>query len=224
MSSNSDSTRHWTAAGRWLKRRLRGSKRDRQGWLRAALGILLAADLAAALAVLKPWGGSAADLQRQLAALRQDVARRREAVARLRAVVSKVETAREQAERFVNTYFLDRRTVSSTVLSELEGLAKQAGVRLKEGSYLFEPVEGSDGLSMMTINAGAEGTYADLMHFLNLLDRCPRLLIVSDLQAAPQPSGMTLNVTMKLNAFVREQAAGERGSQLRAASGGGSGS
>lgn len=190
--------------------RLRGPGRrgraDVRFRARLVLGALLAANLVTALAVFQPWSGSAEDLEQRLAALRQEVATRRQAVQRLRGVSAKVQTAREQAERFVADYFLDRRTVSSTVLRELDTLAREAGMKAKEGSYLFEPIEGSNGLSMMTIHAGFEGSYADLMHFLNLLDRSPRLIILSDLQASPQASGMLLNVTMKLNAFVREQA------------------
>ncbi len=173
-------------------------------WARLVLGALLAADLATALAVFQPWSGSAQDLERRLAALRGEVASRRQAVDRLRAVAAKVQVAREQAERFVAEYFLERRTVSSTVLRELDALARKAGMKAKEGSYLFEPIEGSRGLSMMTIHAGFEGSYADLIKFLNLIDRSGRLIILSDLQAAPQASGPLLNVTMKLNAFVRE--------------------
>lgn len=197
-----------------LLARLRPSRRagraDVRLRARLVLGALLAANLVTALAVFQPWSGSAEDLERRLAALRQEVQTRREAVERLRAVSAKVQTAREQAERFVSEFFLDRRTVSSTVLRELDTLAREAGMKAKEGSFLFEPIEGSDGLGMMTIHASFEGSYADLMHFLNLLDRSPRLIILSDLQAAPQASGMLLNVTMKLNAFVREQAEQDR--------------
>ena len=190
-----------------LKRLVRAQRRDVRVWARAVVGLLLAVDLIVALAVLQPWGSSAEDLDRRLAALQAEVQQRRQTVQRLKSIAAKVESARHEAERFVNEYFLDRRTVSSTILGELDALARKAGIKPKEGSFQFEPIEGSQGLSMMTIHAGFEGTYADLMHFLNLLDRSPRLLILSDLQAAPQASGMTLNVTMKLNAFVREQAA-----------------
>ncbi|MCS7314916.1 MAG: hypothetical protein RMI94_07005 [Bryobacterales bacterium] len=183
----------------------RAGRADLRLRARILLGSLLAANLALALAIFQPWGGSADDLERRLAALRQEVTERRQAVERLRAVATKVQTARQQAERFVAEYFLDRRTVSSTILRELDTLAREAGMRAREGSYLFEPIEGSDGLSMMTIQAGFEGSYADLMRLLNLLDRSPRLIILADLQAAPQPSGTLLNVTMKLNAFVREK-------------------
>lgn len=206
MTRDSEGVRRLADARRWLRRLAPARRTHRRVWARLALAVLLVANLAAALLVFKPWGGSAEDLARELAALRQDVERRRDVVARLRAVVSKVETARQEAEQFVSAHFLERRTVSSVVLSELDKLSREAGIRQKEGSYLFEPVEGSDQLSMMTINAAYEGTYADLMHFLNLLDRSPRLLILSDLQAAPQASGLALNLTLKLNAFVRDEA------------------
>jgi Tfp pilus assembly protein PilO len=207
MNRNSNPVRAASGVLVRLKRLVRAQRGDVRVWARAIVGLLLAADLVAALAVFQPWGGSEEDLDRRLAMLQAEVQQRRQAVERLKSIAAKVETARREAERFVNEYFLDRRTVSSTILGELDALARKAGIKPKEGSYLFEPIEGSQGLSMMTINAGYEGTYADLMHFLNLLDRSPRLLILSDLQAAPQASGMTLNVTMKLNAFVREQAA-----------------
>lgn len=177
--------------------------------VRLALGLLLAADLIAAAVVLKPWGG-AEQMEGERLRLEQEVAQKQRSVAQLRAVAAKVETARQEAEQFVRTYFLDRRTVSSTVLGELDQLARLAGVRQKEGSYLFEPVEGSENLSLMTITVGYEATYPQLLELLNLLDRSPRLLIVSDLQAAPQSSGGALNVTIKLHAFVRESAPGEQ--------------
>lgn len=181
-------------------------RKDPRIWVRIVLGTLMLANLVAAAIVFRPWGGSAEDLERELMTLQQDVLQREKSVERLRALVAKVETARKETEEFVKTCFLDRQTVSSAVVGELDKIARQAGIKQKEGSYLFEPVEGSETLSMMTINASYEGSYADLMHFMNLLDRSPRFLIISDLQAAPQQSGLTLNVTMKLNTFVREKA------------------
>lgn len=191
----------------WLGPGMLRWRKDPRIWVRVVLGVLVLVNLVAAAIVFKPWGGSAEDLERELAALRQEVAQRRKSVEGLRSLAAKVETARKEADQFVEGYFMDRRTTSSTVLGELDKMAQKAGIRQKESSYLFEPVEGSDNLSMMTINANYEGTYADLMHFVNLIDRSARLLIVHDLQAAPQQSGLTLNVTMKLNTFVREKTA-----------------
>ena len=57
---------------------------------------------------------------------------------------------------------------------------------------------------MMSISANYEGTYANLMRFVHEIDRSPRLLIIEALNAAPQQSGGTLNISMKIDTFVRD--------------------
>jgi hypothetical protein len=65
-------------------------------------------------------------------------------------------------------------------------------------------VDGSDTLDMMQIAANFEGNYPDLVHFINLVDKSDRLLIIESLNATPQQSGGKINVTLKLDTFVRE--------------------
>jgi Tfp pilus assembly protein PilO len=187
-------------AGKWGQPRLLA---------RAALGVLLAADLIVAAVLFKPWAGTAEDLERQVVSLRQQVRERQAALEKLRRVVHNLESARLAGDEFLGKYFLDRRTASSAIVSELLSTAERAGVKQREANYLFEPVEGSETISMMTVTANYEGAFADLMHFLNLLDRSPRFLILDGLQAAPQQSGMLLNINMKLNCLVRGEAGTE---------------
>jgi Tfp pilus assembly protein PilO len=187
-------------AGKWGQPRLLA---------RAALGVLLAADLIVAAVLFKPWAGTAEDLERQVVSLRQQVRERQAALEKLRRVVHNLESARLAGDEFLGRYFLDRRTASSAIVSELLSTAERAGVKQREANYLFEPVEGSETISMMTVTANYEGAFADLMHFLNLLDRSPRFLILDGLQAAPQQSGMLLNINMKLNCLVRGEAGTE---------------
>lgn len=191
--------RSFSAAVAWVRK-------DPRGVVRLLLGLLLLADLVAAAIVLKPWAGSAQDLERQLASLRKQVRDRQAGLERMRTLVSKIESARAQGDRFLDSSFMNRRTASSTIVSELQTVAQQAGIKQKQVDYVFEPIEGSDTLSMMTVTANYEGSFADLMQFINLLDRSPRFLILETLTAAPQPSGLLLNVSMKLNSFVREGA------------------
>jgi Tfp pilus assembly protein PilO len=176
---------------------------------RVALGLLLVANLAAAAAVFRPWGGSAEGLQQQLAQLRRDQQQRQAAVERLRTLVGTVEKTRTEVDRFFDRYFLDGQTVYSTVLAELNGLAEKAGVKAKDHTFNAEPIEGSDTLAMMTITGYYEGSYADLVMLVNAIDRSPRFLTIDRLQAAPLQTQGTLNVNLRLNAFVR----GEAGSQ-----------
>jgi Tfp pilus assembly protein PilO len=175
-----------------------------QGWWRIALGALVVATIAAAAIVMYPPGGSADDLERQLAALESQGTAQRALLASTRQHVAAVEQGRAEGDKFLNEYFLARRTAYSTLLSELVDAADRARIKPKEHAYATEPIEGSDSLSMMSISANYEGTYANLMRFVHELDRSPRLLIIEALNAAPQQTGGTLNISMKIDTFVRE--------------------
>jgi hypothetical protein len=171
---------------------------------RIALGVLLLAAIGAVWIVMYPPGGSADELQRQLAALETQAAARRTLLASTREHVAAVEQGRSEGDKFLSQYFLARRTAYSTLLTELVAAADEAKIKPKEHAYATEPIEGSDSLSMMSISANYEGTYANLMRFVHQLDRSPRLLIIEALNAAPEQSGGTLNISMKIDTFVRD--------------------
>ena len=108
-------------------------------------------------------------------------------------------------DQFLAKYVTERRVMTSTIQEELVRMAKESG-----GSYLpitqnQEPIEGSDTLGMLTINAGYQGTYANLSKFVNLVDQSPLFLIIENMQLAPQQSGQSLNVSVKLLTFFRDQ-------------------
>jgi Tfp pilus assembly protein PilO len=187
-----------------LPRRLRERlAKDPRFTARIVLGLLAAANLVAGAAVLRPWGGSPEDLQRQLTQIRRASQQREATVRRLRALVATVEKTRADADGFLRKYFLDRRVAYSTVLAELNALAEKSGVKAKDHSLSEEPVEGSDTLSMMSITGNYEGSYADLVEFVNAIDRSPRFLTIERLQAAPLASQGTLNINLRINVFVR---------------------
>ena len=196
--------RNFKLAGK-LKWKGRAIKQPRV-LLRAMIGTLLAANLVAAVMAFKPFGGSADDLRRQQEALRVQLTRLQARIAASKRLVEKVETARREGDQFLAKYVTARRTMSSTIQEELNRTAKEAGIKSLPATLALEPIEGSDTLEMMTISAGYEGTYAGLTKFVNLLDKSPRFLIIENMQTAPQQGGQALNVTLKLDTFVRETA------------------
>jgi type IV pilus assembly protein PilO len=190
-----------------LPERLRGKAAKEPRFIaRVVLGTLLVANLIAAYAVFQPVGGSAEELEAEITTLRSDLQRRQAALAKMRTLVAKIEQARTTGDEFLTQYFTDRRTASSAIVSELDVAAKEAGMRPKERSFAYDPVEGSDTLSMMTVVANYEGTYGDLLQFVNRLDKSARFLILDTLTASPQQGGGVLNVQVKFNTFVRESA------------------
>jgi type IV pilus assembly protein PilO len=177
--------------------------RDPRHAVRLVLGVLLAANLAAAWFAFHTPGGTVEDLERELASKRLQLAARRQAVERLQAQVAKTEAARQSSETFLREYFLPRQHAYSLLEIELANAARRSGVRARERNISYEPIEGSDTLGVLNINANFEGTYADLIEFLYALDRSRRMLILEQLQASPQQSGAVLAMTLKLNAFIR---------------------
>jgi Tfp pilus assembly protein PilO len=192
-----------------------GSGRNPRLIARLILAVLVVANLVAAVVVLKPWEGSADSLQQRVASLRQEKKQKEAAVKRLADIVRKVQSARSDGDTFMSSSLLGRQTVSSTLLDELDQMARKAGIKQKEVAFSLQPVEGSDALSRAEITANYDASYPDLTHFLNLLDHSSRLLIVDSLAASPQPPGEVLGVTIRLNAFVREGAAPEAAPQPR---------
>lgn len=197
-----------------FRRNIRGLKfssfnvaalKDPRVSVRAALGSLLVLNLAAALILFRPWGGSADDLERQLDSMRAQLPQRQAALAHSKALVEKVQKAKSQGDKFMSQYMLNARTAYSTVLTELDHDAAQVGLKQKESQYNVEPIDGSDTLGMMTISANYEGPYANLTKFINELDRSKQFLIIESLQASPQSVGAAVNVNFKLNTFVRDE-------------------
>jgi Tfp pilus assembly protein PilO len=180
---------------------------DPRVMVRAVLGVLVLANIIAALMVFKPWGGSADDLARQQQELRQQLTGMQARLAKTKALVNKAQRARQEGDHFLTEYMTDRRTTYSTILSELDRVAHEAGVQPRPISTELEAVEGSDTLFQLTINAAYEGNYASFAKFVNLLDRSPKFLIIESMQAQPlqSTSGDLLSVTIKLDTFVREQ-------------------
>ena len=177
--------------------------------IRLCLGVLLAANLVAGYFVIWPIGGSPQQLRQQVQELNTQTRQKRGLLDRTRLLVGKIETGRGEGDKFMSTYFLPRRTAYSTIVSELADAAGKAKIKEKERAYAIEPVEGSDTLSLMQISANYEGAYADLVRFINLIDRSDRLLIIESLNATPQQGANGLNVMVKMDTLVREDGSGQ---------------
>ncbi len=85
-------------------------------------------------------------------------------------------------------------------------MSAAAGLRERERTYTLDPIEGTDDLTLLTINSNYQGTYSDLMKFLAQVDKSSQLLILDSLNATPQQQGSgTLTVALRFLAVVREE-------------------
>jgi Tfp pilus assembly protein PilO len=174
--------------------------------MRVILGLLLAANVAAAVVAFKPFGGSADDLRRERQRLASQLTKLQERIATSKQLVDKVQTARTEGDQFLARYFMDVQTVSASILEELSQAATEAGIKMGGWQFDHQAIEGSDRLVKWSVTVGFDGTYANLVKFIHLVDKSPRFLIVESMQAAaPQAQGgQSLNVTLKILAYVKD--------------------
>jgi Tfp pilus assembly protein PilO len=177
--------------------------------VRIVLGILLAANLVAAAIAFNIFGPSPETLNHALivanARLQADQAK----LTRSRLLTSNIGKGKAESDTFLASYFTNRRTTFSTILTEVNDVAKGAGLKTQEGTIApIDPIEGSDDLSMMTFSMNVEGTFPQFVKFINLIDRSPRFLIIESMQMTPQPKGDLINSNLKLHVFVKDDTAG----------------
>jgi len=171
---------------------------------RIIVGGLLLANLVVFSIAMGWWGGSPEELEQQQTTLRQQILARRTALQRSKLVATKVDLGRGEGDKFLSKYFLARRTAYSTVVNDLVTMAQHAQIVPREIAYTTDLIDGSDTLSMMSITANYDGTFADIMRFIAEIDRSPRMLIIETFNAAPVQGGNRLSVAMKIDTFVRE--------------------
>jgi len=180
--------------------------KDPRVLMRVLIGLLLVANLAAAVVAFKPFGGSADDLRRQQQMLTAQLTREQQQLAASKHLVEKVERARSEGDNFLDKYFTDTQTTAAMILTELNTTAREAGIKMGQAQFNRENIEGSDTLQMLTTNVGFEGNYTNLTKFMNLLDKSARFMIIESMQAAApqQQAGQALNVSLKIDTFVND--------------------
>jgi Tfp pilus assembly protein PilO len=184
-----------------------GTLRDPRVMMRALIGVLLLANLVMAVIAFKPFGGSADDLRAEESSLQTQLAKLKANVEANKKKVENVQIAHEQGDQFLAKYFMSERTTSSQIYEELLRIATDSGIRQLPTSIEPEAIEGSDKLETLTITQGLEGTYENLTKFINLLDKSPRFLIVTDMETtAPQQNGKLLSVQIRIRTFARVEA------------------
>ncbi len=180
--------------------------------MRALIGVLLAGNLAAAIMAFHPFGGSAEDLRREQQQLGNQLSRAQARLNVTKRLVDKVQGARTADDKFMAEYFMSADKAAAVIVEELDRMRTEAGIKMGTASFNTDQVEGSDTLSLLSIQVGFEGSYANFAKFINLLDRSPRFLVIENMNAAaPQAqgpnqaqSGQSLNVTLKIDAFIRD--------------------
>jgi len=188
----------------WLSSLLSGNQRGPRFWLQIA-GIVLALFNGIALYFyLDPPGGSRAELTQEGQQVRNQIAATRGVALRLGNVAEKVQLGSSESADFETKYFLPKRVAYGAVIAEIQRMAHASGLKERDAVYAEEPIEGTLDLSLLNNTANYEGSYDELMRFLFEVDESPMLLMLDNLQAAPQQKGGQINASIRFQTIVQE--------------------
>jgi|SRR5579863_9411178 len=177
-------------------------------WLRVAVTALAVLNGVALFLYLAPPGGTRAELKQESAAVHSQVLLAQAHTARLSNVAAKVTVGNTESSDFELRYFLPQRTAYSAVIAEIQRMAKAAGFDERDAVYIEEPIEGTADLDLLNCTANYQGTYDSLLKFLYEVDHSPMLLMLENLQAAPQTKAGQLNTSIRFQAVIQEQPTG----------------
>jgi Tfp pilus assembly protein PilO len=197
----------------WSSPSANGTNRGIAFWLKVTAGILAVLNAAALFLYISPPGGTRRQLAEESLQVRNQIAAARAQTVRLRTVSGKVQTGSTETSQFEGKYILPKRAAYEEVIGEIQRMAKAAGFQERDAVFTEEPIEGTADLSLLNITASYQGSYDNLMHFLHEADRSPMLLILDNLQAAPQQKGGQINTSIRFQAVIRENAGGAVGGQ-----------
>lgn len=201
MSSNSDSNEMREAPKRKLAPpRWRPTRRH----ILAALAVLLAFDVVFYLFAVRPLGASEEEQRILLRTLLRQQQQKTEELERLRVVVAKVEKARVEGDELINQLTLARNSTYSRLVAELDAAADEAGLESRERAYDPDPIEGAEEYGAITVTASFRGRYEQLVNLLHRLDHSEEFLIIGALGATPRSDTNDLQITMRIDTFVRD--------------------
>ena len=156
-------------------------------WRRLLQGLLaglLAVNILFFSLALKPAGERAREQAELFRGLGQDLESRRETVKRLRNIAANLGQARTQGLQFHRDKFLDKPTGFSILMEELDKLARANRVRKGTVTYSLSDVQGQPELNEVHVTTVLEGDYANIVEFVNQVERSPQFMIIDNIALA----------------------------------------
>jgi hypothetical protein len=162
----------------------------------AAVAVLAIANLVLLVQLGLAWHTLRADRPEELALKQTD----------LRMAELQAKPLRNLPERVANstkgaTHFYDVRVpgADSAILSELGALAAKANVRMSRGQYAFAPV--LHDVTEVRMDESVSGEYADLMRFINSVERDKMFFVINGLTLTGQQGGL-VNLRLKVTTYL----------------------
>lgn len=168
--------------------------RSRLRIVTALLGLLCAAVVGLLIFMYVDTGRQ----QQQFSTLRSQVQNSRVAMVPPETVEKRVQEAREQIAHFYEDRFP---ATDSSIFERMGKLATENHVRLNQATYKSTDSD-MPGLQQVVITAGLSGEYAQVMKFINSLERDKMFFIVDGVSLADQTAG-TVHLSLAVETYMR---------------------
>jgi len=179
-------------------------RRVRHSHVFAVLGLLAVFDLIFYFVAVYPLDAREQERQAVLSTLQQQITAKTSELEKLRIITEKVEKARTEGDSLLADITLERNTTFSRLVRELVTAAAESKIEAREANFSLEPIEGATQYGAIAITANFRGEYDNLVRFLNRLDKSEHFLIIESLGATPRSDSTELQITMKIDTFVRD--------------------
>lgn len=168
--------------------------------------VLLGANLAAFLAYTLPRGIQERTLTTRAASLEGEVEAARRRVADLRRNADTLRANAADAERFYREVLQTRRGALLATLEDIEEMTSGPGLTPGRRSFKPQEVKGTP-LTRVVVNLPLRGTYAQLVGFLERVERSPRLLTVDRVSIGRGRGDRPdeANLTVQMSAYFRAE-------------------
>ncbi|MFQ5776619.1 MAG: type 4a pilus biogenesis protein PilO [Terriglobia bacterium] len=177
----------------------------RRRWLFWLLATLVVADLGLYFGWVRNPGVLQEADPAQVARLEQAVAARAAEVKRLSQVRDQAPRLRPQLEEFTQRFW-DQRTGYSRVLGDLENAASKVGVSLSRSNYEEKTAEEWPILVQVEITSNVEGSFGNVLRYLDELERLPGLYLINELAVIGSRGGR-IRLEMRLATYFRRASA-----------------
>lgn len=161
--------------------------------------VLLVIDLAAVGVLLSPIGRGSRSGDQQVRELQQRLNAKTREVVPLRGIDQKIVDAQEQ----MDTFYKKRLPANySSMTEELGKVAAANGVAMSTGKYQTHDAD-IPGVAQVLLDAGISGPYANIVKFINAIERDEMFFLIDGVALA-QAQGGAVRLQMKLETYVRE--------------------
>lgn len=180
---------------------MNSSRQNWKTWIGAALALLLAADIALAVFLVRSSREAPDEMRAQRDRLAVESRLLKADVERGQKIRASLPQVGKDCQDFYQRSFLDVTTGYSSIETDLGSIASKAG--LKTSGFSFKEEEIKDrGVTEMTITTSVDGNYAAVIEFINGLERSKNFYLLNNLSLNSATSG-EIKLALELHTYFR---------------------